>query len=88
MIKKSDIKKRVKYCVKKSVNIPEITKLITAMIEKGDFNLEYVDDNWILPKNMACAIALRMYDDWAPIKNGKRSRKDTKEINKLYKSIS
>lgn len=87
MIKKADIKTKVKHCIKKSVSVPELEKMIDTMIKKGDFNLEYVDDNWVLPKNMVCAIALKMYDDWAPIKNGARSRKDTKEINKLYRLL-
>ena len=80
MIKRAAIKRKIKYCIEKSLNAKEVNRMVDKIIASGVVNLESADDNWILPKNITCAIARQFYADWAPQK-GKRDGKRGKNVH-------
>lgn len=63
---------------------PFIQKLINKAIASGCLDIDGAEDNFILPKNLLCAIYKEMANQYSPLADMKAQKKN---IDNIYRNL-
>ena len=84
---KSDLKKRVKELIKKSLSAKNIDAMTDKIIRSGCLDIESEETTYRLPKQIVCAISKQLYADYAPMYDDKKQKKKLKIYTGIYNCL-
>lgn len=78
---KDELKDRVQELVLQSLNTERIDALCESLLRSGAVALERETTPYRLPKLIVCALATRLYDDYMPRDDDRRSMKEIRTFS-------
>ena len=79
-MKKAQLKKRVKELIKSSMNAKRIDRMVDSICSSGAIDLPSCEDNYRMPKWVACAISKQLYADYSPLADDRKSKRQIETI--------